>query len=91
MSDIETVGMNYICPPVEAGLATLSDARLRQLRQALRYRYQAGLVVADASALIVSFWLAGLLRTTTTVGGGLSVGLLIAPVALVFCVQQRLL
>ena len=60
------------------------DARSRPSRQALRYRYHAGLVVADASALIVSFWLSGLLRTTTAVGGGLAVSLLIAPVALVF-------
>ena len=84
MSGIKTPRMNSALPPIDGGMAAEPDVRSRPSRQALRYRYHAGLVVADASALIGSFWLAGLLRTTTAVGGGLTVSLLIVPVALIF-------
>ena len=76
--------MNYFFPSVDAEQVEMPPVRSRPSRQALRYRYHAALVVADASALIFSFWLAGMLRTTTAVGGGLIVSLLVMPVALIF-------
>lgn len=85
--------MNYSVPPTDAGLteATPLDlSRVRSLssRQALRYRFHIGLVVADASALLFSFWIAGLLRTTPVLGGGAVIGLLLVPVALVLAVNN---
>ena len=80
--------MNHASPPVDATRLDPPRARSLPSRQALRYRYHAGLVVADASALLVSFWAAGLLRTTTTgVGSGSILGLLLVPVALVFALN----
>ena len=76
--------MNYVFPPADAGAPDLSPARSLPSRQALRYRYHAGLVVADASAVIFSFGIAGLLRTTSAVGNGFLLGLLLVPVALIF-------
>lgn len=57
-------------------------------RQALRYRYHAGLVVADASALLFSFGIAGLLRTTSVVSSGVTLALLLIPVTLLFALNN---
>ena len=76
--------MNYAYPPADAGMLDASRAQSLPSRQALRYRYHAGLVVADASALIFSFGFAGLLRHTSTVGGGFTLSLLMTPVMLIF-------
>lgn len=76
--------MNYAYPPAEAGAIEPLRAPSRPSRQALRYRYHAGLVVADTSALIFSFGFAGLLRHTSALGGGFTLSLLIAPALLIF-------
>jgi len=60
----------------------------RPSRQGLRYRYHVGLAVADASALFVSFWIAGLLRTTAAVSSGVVLGLLLVPVTLLFALNN---
>lgn len=57
-------------------------------RQAVRYRYHAGLVVADAAALFFSFAVAGLFRTTGTVGSGFTLGLLLMPVTLLLALNN---
>ena len=75
--------MNYSLPPADASLIDTPHARSLSSRQALRYRYHAALVVADASAILFAFWIAGLLRTTSTVGGGGILGLLLVPVMLI--------
>lgn len=81
--------MNYALPPSEGdqldpprASASLSS------RQALRYRYHVGLVVADASALFFSFAVAGLLRETSGVGSGSTLGLLLVPVTLLFALNN---
>ena len=85
--------MNYPIPPISAS-STDPDRfdkpseRSLSARQALRYRYHAGLVVADAAALLSSFWAAGLLRTTPAIGGGAAFGLLLVPVALIFALNN---
>ena len=76
--------MNGVSHPADAGTVDLSQLRSLPSRQALRYRYHAGLVVADGSAVIFSFGIAGLLRTTWAVGNGFFLGLLLVPVALIF-------
>ncbi len=57
-------------------------------RQALRYRYHAGLVIADASALFFTFFLAGLLRETASVSSGPTLGFLLIPVTLLFALNN---
>jgi lipopolysaccharide/colanic/teichoic acid biosynthesis glycosyltransferase len=54
----------------------------------MRYRYHVGLVVADASALLLSFAIAGSLRTTSIVGSGFTLGLLLVPVTLLFALNN---
>lgn len=76
--------MNYRFPSADTSPVDLQQVRSLPSRQALRYRYHAGLVVADASALLFSFGVAGLLRTTSAVGNGFILGLLLVPVALIF-------
>lgn len=76
--------MSYLFPPIEAAEVDVVPVRSRASRQALRYRYHAGLVLADASAILFSFGIAGLLRTTSTIGYGLTLGPLLVPVALIF-------
>lgn len=63
-------------------------ARSMSSRQALRYRYHAGLAVADASALFAALGVSGLLRSTTGVGNGVTLGLLLVPVALIFALNN---
>lgn len=57
-------------------------------RQSLRYRFHAGLVIADASALFFSFFLAGMLRETASVSSGPTLGLVLIPVTLLFALNS---
>ena len=83
--------MNHPISPIAASPQyaplDLSPARSPLSRQGLRYRYHAGLVVADASALLFSFWVAGLLRTAPAHGGA-NIGLLLVPVLLVLALNN---
>jgi lipopolysaccharide/colanic/teichoic acid biosynthesis glycosyltransferase len=81
--------MNYVFPPSDSEVlgAPRASGSL-SARQALRYRYHVGLVVADASALLVSFGIAGLLRATSAVGNGTVLGLLLVPVTLLFALNN---
>lgn len=80
--------MNYLSSSADAGAPDGTGERSLPSRQALRYRYHAALVVADASALLVSFGIAGLLRTTSAVGNGLILGVLLVPVMLIFALNN---
>jgi len=75
-------------PPIDGDLSDASPSGSLSSRQAMRYRYHAGLVVADASALFFSFGVAGLLRETSTVGNGFTLGFLLVPVMLVFALNN---
>ena len=80
--------MSYMFPPNESDVtAAPRESASLSSRQALRYRYHAGLVVADASALFFSFYIAGLLRTTSAVGNGTLLGFLLVPVTLLFALN----
>ena len=81
--------MNPVFPP-SAGVTADVVPAIKSLpsRQALRYRYHAGLVIADASALFVSFFLAGLLRETASVSSGPTLGFLLIPVTLLFALNS---
>lgn len=81
--------MNPVFPP-SAGVSADAVPAIKSLpsRQALRYRYHAGLVIADASALFVSFFLAGLLRETASVSSGPTLGFLLIPVTLLFALNS---
>lgn len=81
--------MNYVFPPSDGGSTgkRLASGSLSS-RQALRYRYHAGLVVADASALAFSFMVAGLLRTTSAVGNGFTLAFLLVPLTLLFALNN---
>lgn len=82
-------GVNYVFPPADGDMLGASPATgSRSSRQSLRYRYHVGLAVADASALLFSFGIAGLLRTTSTVGSGLALALLLVPVTLLFALNN---
>ena len=76
--------MNHVFPPADARALDVPQTRPLPSRQVRRYRYHAGLVVADASAVAFAFGLAGLLRTTSAVGSGFTLGLLLVPVTLIF-------
>ncbi len=75
--------MNDSMLPAAAHPLDAPHGRSLSSRQALRYRYHAALMVTDASALVFSFWIAGLLRTTSAVESGSTLGLLLVPVMLV--------
>jgi polysaccharide biosynthesis protein PslA len=81
--------MNPVFPP-SPGVTADAVPAMKSLssRQALRYRYHAGLVIADASALFVSFFLAGLLRETASVSSGPTLGFLLVPVTLLFALNS---
>lgn len=81
--------MSRVSSPSDADRASAPRAAASQAsRQAVRYRYHAGLVVADAAALFFSFVVAGLLRPTTPVGSGSTLGLLLVPVTLVLALNN---
>jgi lipopolysaccharide/colanic/teichoic acid biosynthesis glycosyltransferase len=82
--------MNYVFPPTEGSDSKDTPQAHGSLssRQALRYRYHTGLAVADASALFFSFYVAGLLRSTSTVSNGTTLGLLLVPVTLLFALNN---
>ena len=82
-------GVSRVSLPSDADPLRAPEAAAHpQSRQAVRYRYHVGLVVADASALFLAFVLAGLLRTTGTVGSGFTLGLLLIPVTLLFALNN---
>lgn len=80
--------MNYSVPATDGSPLDPPPVRSLSSRQALRYRYHVGLVVADASALLFSFWIVGLLRTMSALGGGVVFGLLLVPVMLILAVNN---
>ena len=80
--------MNYVSLSADTLPMDVANRGSLPSRQALRYRYHAGLVVADASAMIFSFGIAGLLRTTSLIGSGLVLGLLLLPVTLIFALNN---
>ncbi len=80
--------MNSVVSPPDAGLTGGAKARSFSSRQALRYRYHAGLIVADGSALLFSFGIAGLSRATSSVGAGFTLALLLTPVTLLFALNN---
>ena len=72
----------------DANPLDLTQTRSLSSRQALRYRYHAALVIADTSAILLSFWVAGLMRTTSAVGSGAILGLLLVPVTLILALNN---
>jgi lipopolysaccharide/colanic/teichoic acid biosynthesis glycosyltransferase len=83
--------MNYPVSPVTGSQDAPIDmppVRSPLSRQGLRYRFHVGLVVADASALLFSFWLAGMLRTTPAHGGNANLGLLLVPMLLILALNN---
>lgn len=81
--------MNSVFPP-SSGVSADAVPASGSLpsRQALRYRYHVGLVVADASALFFSFFVAGMLRETAVVSSGTTLGFLLIPVTLLFALNS---
>lgn len=81
--------MNSILPPSPGDAIDAAHVpESMPSRQALRYRYHAGLVVSDASALFFSFFIAGFLRETTSVSSGTTLGFLLIPVTLLFALNN---
>ncbi len=80
--------MTFMSSPGDAERLDVAVPKSLSARQAIRYRYYVGLGVADLTALFVSFGVAGLLRPTAPIGNGLTLGLLMGPVTLLFAINN---